>query len=152
MSFLTTIGNALTGGLIGQVGDVIAKTNTTDAQKLQLQIDMTKVVQDYEMKLVDSLQGAEDELTERLKADMASDSWMSKNIRPLVCAVLTIATLLLAYTTVFILPIEKTVMLKPWIEMLTMLDMTVYGFYFGSRGIEKIGTLITSAWTKVNAK
>lgn len=152
MSFLTTIGNALTGGLIGKVGDVIAKTNTTDAQKLQLQIDMTKVVQDYEMKLVDSLQGAEDELTERLKADMASDSWMSKNIRPLVCAVLTISTLLLAYTTVFILPVDKTIMLKPWIEMLTMLDMTVYGFYFGSRGIEKIGTLITSAWTKVNVK
>jgi hypothetical protein len=45
---------------------------------------------------------------------------------------------LLAYLTIFNLDITKTVLLQPWITLLTALLLTVYGFYFGSRGIEKM--------------
>jgi len=84
----------------------------------------------------------EQELTKRQQADMTSDSWLSKNVRPLALLFLTVMTVSLAYLTIFYLPAEKTVLLKPWLDMLTTLLSLVYTFYFGSRGFEKITNLI----------
>ncbi len=148
MGFLSRVANELTGGLIGQVGDVLAKTNTTDKERLALQNDLTKIIQEYELKLTDQLQVAEQQITERSKIDMGSDSWLSKNIRPMVMAFLTLTTVLLAYVSIFALPLDKVALLNPWIEMLQNLDLTVFTFYFGSRGIEKIGQMVSQAWGK----
>ena len=74
------------------------------------------------------------EVTERWKSDMGSDSWLSKNTRPLVLIYLTFAT------TVFIIIDSATnwVINFSWIELLKTLLVTVYVAYFGSRGIEKV--------------
>ena len=74
------------------------------------------------------------EVSERWKSDMSSDSWLSKNTRPLILLYLTFAT------TVFIVIDSSTnlVINISWIDLLKTLLVTVYVAYFGSRGIEKV--------------
>lgn len=81
------------------------------------------------------------ELSKRHASDMASDSWLSKNVRPLVLIFLTVATVLLAYLTIFILSSDKVAIIEPWISLLTVLLAAVYAFYFGSRGFEKVQSI-----------
>jgi len=69
---------------------------------------------------------------------MRSDSWLSKNIRPCVLAFLIVSTVLLAYLSIFILDADKSELIAPWVELLKVLDIAVIGFYFGSRGLEKV--------------
>ena len=78
------------------------------------------------------------EITQRYASDMMSDSWLSKNIRPLALAFLTVATVILAYLTIFILDASDVEFLKPWINLLQYLLFFIYAFYFGSRGFEKV--------------
>ena len=63
----------------------------------------------------------------------------------MVLIFLIAATVLLAYLTIFILPTDKSSMIEPWIGLLTNLDLAAIGFYFGSRGAEKIGATIKTA-------
>lgn len=74
------------------------------------------------------------EISKRWDSDMSSDSWLSKNTRPLVLLYLTFAT------SVFIVldSTTNTVINKTWIELLQTLLVTVYIAYFGSRGVEKV--------------
>lgn len=83
----------------------------------------------------------EDNITARHTNDMKSDSWLSKNIRPLALSFLTVSTVLLAYLTIFILDADKVKLVEPWIDLLTILLVVVYGFYFGSRGMEKVQSI-----------
>lgn len=69
----------------------------------------------------------EEELTKRHQADMTSDSWLSKNIRPL-----SLVYLMMLFTLAFVMSVPPTVL-----QMLNDLLMTVFIFYFGSRTIEK---------------
>lgn len=74
-------------------------------------------------------------VSKRWKADMTSDSWLSKNVRPLTLVFLTVTTIILIYLDFFYgdeidVPTE-------WIELLKSLLLGVYIAYFGSRGIEK---------------
>ena len=87
-------------------------------------------------------QAQEAELTKRLQADMASDSWLSKNVRPLVLVfLLALYTLFAGFSMYFTISPEYVQMLK---DMLT----AAFGFYFVSRGIEKVTTTIAGAWGK----
>ena len=81
--------------------------------------------------------GFDKEITARHAADMMSDSWLSKNIRPISLIFLTASTVLLAYLTIFFLNVEKVELLESWLVLLTTLLVIVYAFYFGSRGVEK---------------
>lgn len=47
MSIFSSIANALTGGIVGQIGEVLSKTNTTDKERLELQQAIEKQVQDH---------------------------------------------------------------------------------------------------------
>lgn len=81
------------------------------------------------------------ELTKRHAIDMSSDSWLSKNIRPMILIFLTVSTVALIYSTIFILPESKVALIQPWQGLLTVLLTTAYAFYFGSRGIEKVQSI-----------
>ncbi len=73
-------------------------------------------------------------ISSRWASDMTSDSWLSKNTRPLTLIYLTLAM------TIFII-LDSTVLLeinKGWVSLLEALLLTVYVAYFGSRGAEKI--------------
>ena len=75
----------------------------------------------------------QDMLTERHKNDMQSDSWLSKNIRPLV-----LVYLMVLFTLAFFFQVPETIL-----TMLRDLLMSSFAFYFGARTIEKVGKMIT---------
>jgi hypothetical protein len=75
----------------------------------------------------------QDNLTERQKADMASDSWLSKNIRPI-----TLIYILVAYLVLAILDASALDIADSFVELLGQWGMLVMSFYFGGRTLEKI--------------
>jgi len=138
MSFITGVLNSLTGGLIGDIGNTVKKFVTTDEDRLKFQVELEQLFQDFTLKLNDQIIALESQVTERQKNDMASDSWLSKSVRPLVLIYLVIVTTLLAYLTIFFLEPDKVALLTPWISVLNGLLITAFTFYFGGRTIEKV--------------
>jgi hypothetical protein len=145
MSILTGIVNTLSGGLVETIGDTVKKFVTTDKDRLEAQQTIEKQVQDYILKLSDQLQTVEAQLTARQANDMASDSWLSKNIRPLTMAFLSVSYIILAFGSVFGLDPAKLELLRPWVSSIEALLQTVFVFYFGSRGFEKITQMVSAA-------
>ena len=74
-------------------------------------------------------------ITDRWQADMNSDSWLSKNIRPLTLAFLVIATVLLIFIDAGVIDF---VVDANWKDLLQIVLITVIGAYFGGRSYEKI--------------
>lgn len=142
MSIISSVLSTLSGGLIGQIGEVIGKTNTTDKERLEIAAGVERAVQEFTIKATDQLLAAEAQLTERMRLDMSSDSWLAKNVRPIVLVYLTLVITLFAVASTFWLPADKVAILKTWVEMFTVLLLTVYSFYFGSRGVEKVAQMI----------
>ena len=86
------------------------------------------------MKLIDADIAEMKEVSSRWRSDMKSDSWLSKNTRPLTLIYLTLSM------TIFII-LDSTVLLEiktGWVSLMEALLITVYVAYFGSRGAEKI--------------
>jgi len=106
----------LVGGLISK-DDVLAPKDKEEALKL-LEIDIIEM----------------QEVSERWSADMSSDSWLSKNTRPMMLIFLTVSTWFLILMDS--LEIDFLVGIE-WIELLKSLLIVVYVAYFGSRGMEK---------------
>ena len=75
------------------------------------------------------------EISSRWRADMKSDSWLSKNTRPLALVFLTASAVLMMAVDSFHLQFDVD---ESWINLLKTLLVTVYVAYFGSRGAEKI--------------
>lgn len=73
------------------------------------------------------------ELTERLKADMGSDSWLSKNIRPM-----TLVFILLTYTAFGLMSAWDIEVNNNYVELLGQWGMLIMSFYFGGRTLEKV--------------
>lgn len=78
------------------------------------------------------------EISRRWSSDMASDSFLSKNIRPMSLMFLTVSTVLLIYLDSFDINVEVP---GEWIELLKSLLLGVYIAYFGSRGVEKFKSM-----------
>jgi hypothetical protein len=72
--------------------------------------------------------------TERWKFDSNSDSWLSKNIRPLVLLILVVSTILLVFIDAGAIDFDVK---ENWVDLLQIVLITVIGAYFGSRGLEK---------------
>ena len=117
----------LTGGLIKDVGGVIDKLTTTDEERLA---DKHKIQELLEQADKD----AQAQVTDRWKADMASDSFLSKNIRPLVLIYLTIIFTVLSF---FDGNIGGFKVATQYIPIFQSLLITVYGAYFVGRTWEK---------------
>jgi hypothetical protein len=73
------------------------------------------------------------ELTKRQEADMASDSWLSKNIRPM-----TLVFILLVYSTFATMSAWDIEVNNNYVELLGQWGMLIMSFYFGGRSLEKI--------------
>ena len=117
----------LTGGVIKNIGDVIDKLTTTKEEKLEAQ----RLIQEI-LEKADS--DAQEQVTERWKADMASDSFLSKNIRPLVLIFLTAVFTILAF---FDGNIGGFSVAEQYVPIFQSLLITVYGAYFIGRTWEK---------------
>jgi hypothetical protein len=123
--------------LLNVGGKLIDKLIPDPEAKAKAQLELQKMAQDGELaKMANETKLFEVEqnnLTERLKADMASDSWMSKNIRPL-----TLVFLLVAYSGFAIASIFEYETRGAYVELLGQWGMLVMSFYFGGRTMEKI--------------
>ena len=138
MSWLTSIFSKGASTLVDSLGGAIDNLVTSDEEKLILKNEMEKIVNANVAENNRHLEAAEKEITERHKTDMGSDSWLSKNIRPLCLAVLTSCTLLFIWVTTYsdLTPTQfKT--LQEWKPLLVTLLTTTYIFYFGGRTVEK---------------
>jgi hypothetical protein len=105
--------------------------------KAKAQLDLAKMAQDGELAKManetDLYKTEQGNLTERLKADMGSDSWLSKNIRPM-----TLLLILGGYFTFAMMSAFDYDTNKSYVELLGQWGMLVMSFYFGGRTLEKI--------------
>lgn len=117
----------LTGGLIKDVGNVIDKLTTTDEERLAAKQKIQELLEKAD-------QDAQTQVTERWKMDMQSDSFLSKNIRPLVLVYLTSIFTILAFADGNVGGFEVA---QEYIPIFQSLLITVYGAYFVGRTWEK---------------
>ena len=117
----------LTGGVIKEIGNVIDKLTTTEEEKLEIKKQVQIILEEAD-------NNAQQQVTDRWNADMASDSWLAKNIRPLVLVFLTFIFSLLAFTDG---NIGEFKIAKEYIPIFQTLLVTVYGAYFVGRTWEK---------------
>jgi len=117
----------LTGGLIKDVGNVIDKLTTTDEERLAAKQKIQELLEKAD-------QDAQTQITERWKLDMQSDSFLSKNIRPLVLIYLTVVFTVLAFFDGNIGGFQVD---EAYIPIFQSLLITVYGAYFVGRTWEK---------------
>ena len=127
MSILTSIFSGGTKDLVEGVGNVIDDLHTSKEEKLEAEQKIKEIVASYQATL-------EKEISTRWDADMKSDSWLSKNVRPLVLIFLVISTVLLIFIDAG--AINFTVEAK-WTDLLQLVLITVIGAYFGGRSLEK---------------
>ncbi len=118
-------------------GKLIDKLIPDPEAKAKAQLELTKLAQDGELaKMANDSKMYEVEqnnLTQRMQADMASDSWLSKNIRPLTLIYILVAYLILAILDAALVDIADS-----FVELLGQWGMLVMSFYFGGRTLEKI--------------
>jgi len=117
----------ITGGLVKDIGEVIDKVTTTDEERLEAKRKIQELLEKAD-------NDAQTQVTERWKFDMQSDSFLSKNIRPIIMVFLTAMFTLLAFTDG---NIGQFSIQKEYIPIFQTLLVTVYGAYFVGRTWEK---------------
>ena len=113
--------------LVKGVGGVIDNLHTSKEEKLAAEQKVKELIANYEVQM-------EQQISDRWKADMNSDSWLSKNVRPLVLIFLVVCTVLMIFIDAG--TIAFTVEEK-WTDLLQLVLITVIGAYFGGRTMEK---------------
>ena len=127
MSILTNLFSGGAADLVKGMGDVVDNLHTSKEEKLAAQHKIKKLVANYEVEM-------EKNITDRWKADMNSDSWLSKNVRPMILIFLVVSTVLMIFIDAG--TIQFTVEQK-WTDLLQLVLITVIGAYFGGRSFEK---------------
>jgi hypothetical protein len=127
MSILSKIFSSGATELVKGVGDVIDNLTTSKEEKLAAELKIKELISNYEIEM-------EKNITARWEVDMKSDSWLSKNVRPMVLIFLVVCTMLMIFIdagTINFLVEEK------WTDLLQIVLITVIGAYFGGRSFEK---------------
>ena len=127
MGVLNKIFSGGASKLVESVGGVLDSVITTDEEKLEAKRKLKEVILSHEAEM-------ERNITDRWSADMNSDSWLSKNVRPLVLIFLVVSTVLMIFIDAG--AISFTVEEK-WTDLLQLVLITVIGAYFGGRSLEK---------------
>jgi len=125
MGFFSKLFNS--GELVKEVGGVVDNLTTTKEEKLEAKRKLKEVLLDYEKAI-------QVEVSERWRVDMQSDSWLSKNIRPMVLIFLCFSTVLLIFIDSGVITFRVD---ESWVELLKVVLMTTVGAYFGGRSFEK---------------
>ena len=128
MSILGTIFSGGAKDLVEGIGGVVDNLHTSEEEKLEANQKIKELVSNYEVEM-------EKTITERWKVDMKSDSWLSKNIRPMVLIFLVVSTVLMIFIDAGALTFEVK---DTWVDLLQLVLITVIGAYFGGRSLEKV--------------
>jgi hypothetical protein len=125
------LGKLLSGGaaeLVKGIGGVVDNLHTSAEEKLEAERKIKELIASYQIEM-------EKNITRRWEADLKSDSWLSKNVRPLVLIFLIVCTMLLIFIDAGALNFEVK---SSWVDLLQLVLITVIGAYFGGRSIEKV--------------
>ena len=125
------LGGLFSGGaadLVKGVGGVIDNLHTSKEEKLEAERKIKEIIANHEVEM-------EKNITSRGDADLKSDSWLSKNVRPLVMIFLIVCTMLLIFIDAGALKFEVK---SSWVDLLQLVLITVIGAYFGGRSLEKV--------------
>jgi hypothetical protein len=141
----TKVGKFLTDkvpSILGIVGDVLPDAGVLGVVKSLIEKEDPAVLpaEDKEkaMKLLELDMIEMQEVSKRWESDMKSDSWLSKNTRPMSLIFLTLSMVLLILLDSFEWNFSVS---TGWVDLLQTLLVTVYVAYFGSRGAEKFQTI-----------
>ena len=118
----------LGGGVVKQVGDVLDNLTTSKEEKLEAEQKIKELIANYEVEM-------EKNITSRWEADLKSDSWLSKNVRPMTLIFLIVCTMLLIFIDAGAINFNVK---DSYVELLQMVLKTVIGAYFGGRSFEKV--------------
>ena len=124
------LGQLFSGGaadLVKGVGGVIDNLHTSEEEKLAAEQKIQELIANYEVEM-------EKQISDRWKADMNSDSWLSKNVRPMVLIFLVISTVLMIFIDAGTINFNVE---PKWTDLLQLVLITVIGAYFGGRSFEK---------------
>ena len=125
---LSKIFSAGAGELVKSVGGVIDNLTTSKEEKLEAERKVKELISNYEVEM-------EKNITERWKVDMQSDSWLSKNVRPLTLVCLIVCTMLLIFIDAGAINFNVK---DSYVDLLQLVLITVIGAYFGGRSLEKV--------------
>ena len=128
MSILSKVFSAGAGKLVENVGGILDNLTTTKEEKIEAQAKIKDMIMGYEAEM-------QKQVTERWKLDMNSDSWLSKNIRPLVLIFLVVCTMLLTFIDAGKINFNVK---DSYVDLLQLVLITVIGAYFGGRSLEKV--------------
>ena len=125
------LGKLFSGGaadLVKGVGGVIDNLHTSAEEKLEAERKIKELVANYQIEM-------EKNITSRWEADLKSDSWLSKNVRPMVLIFLIVCTILLIFIDAGAIKFNVK---DSYIDLLQLVLITVIGAYFGGRSLEKV--------------
>jgi hypothetical protein len=127
-NFITKLFSSGATKLVEGIGGVLDELITSKDEKLAAELKIKELVAKHEAEM-------EKEISSRWAADMTSDSWLSKNVRPMVLIFLVVSTVLLVFIDAGVIEFEVK---ASWVDLLQLVLITVIGAYFGGRSIEKV--------------
>jgi hypothetical protein len=114
---------------LGQkIGDLVDRFVQTKEEKAEFEKELTQI-------FIEAEKDMQQNVTERWKADMGSDSWLSKNVRPLVLLFLIVSTIVMIFIDAGAIKFNVQ---ENWVDLLQIVLITVISAYFGGRSFEKI--------------
>jgi hypothetical protein len=121
------------GALLDIGGKILDKVFPDPAQAEQAKLKLLEMQQNGELAQLQADMNEQNNVSERWKADLGSDSWLSKNVRPMTLVALLVAYFIFATASAF------DVVVKPaYVELLGQMIMLIVSAYFGGRTLEKI--------------
>ena len=123
--------------ILNAVGDILPDKGGLGIVKNLISSDKSIKAVDKEtaLKLLEQEIAEMDNISRRWESDMKSDSWLSKNIRPLVLIFLVVSTVLMIFIDAGVIAFEVK---DTWVDLLQLVLITVIGAYFGGRSLEKV--------------
>lgn len=119
--------------IIGAGLKIIDKLIPDPEQKAKAQLELAKLAQEGKLADIQADMTEQQEITKRQQADMASDSWLSKNIRPMTLIAILCGYFFFAFASIFDYDTKSA-----YVELLGQWGMLIMSFYFGGRTLEKI--------------
>jgi hypothetical protein len=114
-------------------GKILDKVFPDPAQAEQAKLKLLEMQQNGELAQLQADMNEQNNVTDRWKSDMSSDSWLSKNIRPMALIAILGGYFVFAMMSAFGLNANES-----YVTLLGNWGMLVFGAYFGSRSLEKI--------------
>jgi hypothetical protein len=128
VNILSKIFSAGATELVKGVGEIVDDLHTSGEEKLEAEQKIKELLSNYEVEM-------EREISSRWESDMKSDSWLSKNVRPLTLMFLVVSTVLMVFIDAGVI---SFVVDEDWKDLLKMVLITCIGAYFGGRSYEKV--------------